>query len=259
MDRLLALALLFAPALGCAAQNEVLSLAADDLSCPSSHLHVDKLGASSYLVTGCGQAEQYTCERQIEPYEHLACARDSAGSAPLIAVEAPAAPPPLLEPPTGAGGFTFGATEDETRRACEQAGHTFAHAPDGSGTCDGEAADIGARAHATIGFCEGRVCGVTLQIDLAAGENPARALVRWKAALVAKYGGPSATRADIPSDCEADVTTCLADKSGAIRFYWQWPSRVRIALWPQVDDAQRGSVRIAYIGPRPAAAKAPGL
>jgi hypothetical protein len=34
---------------------------------------------------------------------------------------------------------------------------------------------------------------------------------------------------------------------------------VRIALWPQVDDAQRGSVRIAYIGPRPAAAKAPGL
>jgi hypothetical protein len=257
MNRFLALALLTTPALGCAAQNEVLSLAAGDLSCPSSHLHVDRLGSSTYLVTGCGQSEQYVCEKKLEPYEHVACERDSAGSAPLIAVEAPAAPPPLLSAPTGGGGFAFGATEDETRRACEQAGHAYAHAADGSGTCDGEAADIGARAHATIGFCDGKVCGVTLQIDLAPGENAARALVRWKAALVEKYGGPSGTRSDIPSQCEADVTTCLADKSGAIRFYWQWPSRVRIALWPQVDDAQHGSVRIAYLGPRPP--KAPGL
>jgi hypothetical protein len=263
MKRFLAIALplfLSLPAtVGCVAESQVRSLAADDLGCPSSHIQIEQLGGSTYLAKGCGMVEQYDCSTHHEPYRRLVCERETASYGATIEASPPAPSPALLGAPNGGGGFLFGATEDDARRTCEQAGHTYAREADGSGTCDGVAADVGAPAHATVGFCDGKVCGVTLQVDLAPGESPARALVRWKGALVERYGGPSTTRTNIPSQCEADVTPCLVDRTGTIRFYWQWPSRERIALWPQIDDAQRASVSIAYIGPRKPSGKTPGL
>jgi hypothetical protein len=241
------------------AESQVRSLAAGDLDCPSSDIQIEQLGGSAYLAKGCGMVEQYDCKNRHYGYHDLVCERETQSYGPTVGAAPTAPPPTLLGAATGGGGFVFGATEDDARRTCEQAGHTYAHEADGSGTCDGVAADVGAPARATFGFCDGKVCGVTLQIDLAPGESPARALVRWKEALVQRYGGPSATRTNMPSQCESDVTPCLVDRTGTIRFYWQWPSRERIALWPEIDDAQRATMSIAYIGPRKPSAKTPGL
>jgi hypothetical protein len=235
--------------------------AASDFGCGTSEVQVEQLGASTYVATGCGQSDQYTCGgRWVHGEGHvLECARDIASSASPGIAPSPAPPLALLEPPSGAGGFAFGASEDEERRVCEHAGHAYASQGDGRASCDGVATGVGAPARATLGYCAGKVCAVSLQVDLAPNENLSRALVRWKSALVERYGGPSASLASVPAQCVDDVTPCLLDRSGNIRFDWRWGSRQLISLGAEIDEAQHPSVSVAYVAPPASATRAPGL
>jgi hypothetical protein len=166
----------------------------------------------------------------------------------------------LHDSPSAAGGFSFGASEEDTRRACLQAGHVYAKDAAGLATCDGTAADVGGPARATFAYCGGRLCRVSLDVGLAPADDPSRALVRWKDALADKYGSPSDSRENIPSQCRHDVTPCLRDKSGSISFDWEWASQERITLSTEVDDTAGPLLNISYVAP-PANPRvtAPGL
>ncbi|HEY3822703.1 MAG TPA: hypothetical protein VGL81_36310 [Polyangiaceae bacterium] len=242
---LLALGGALACAAGCVVpEREVRVRAASDFGCGDSQIQVEQLGASTYLATGCGQSDQYTCETR---WKDLVCARDVAASTAWQTDSLQPRPPaPLLDPPPGAGGFAFGASEDDARRACEQAGHAYAPGENGHASCNGLAAEIGAPASATLDYRDGKVSAVWLQIALVPNENIARALTRWKAALVGQYGGPSASLVTVPSTCVDDVTPCLLDRSGSIRFDWRWRERL-ISVAPQVDGSTRPSVIIEYV------------
>jgi hypothetical protein len=229
------------------------SRAANDLQCDRQAVQVDDEGNGRYVAHGCGESATYfvTGRRSdiIGPIE----------SPKAQAVVLPARPP-LRESPSAAGGFPFGASEEETRRACLQAGHVYTTDATGLRTCDGTAADVGAPARATFTYCQGKLCRVSLDVGLATADDPSRALVKWRNALTEKYGSPSDSHEDIPGPCRHDVTPCLLDGSGSISFDWQWASQERITLSTEVGDSARPWLNISYVA-APAGAKvvAPGL
>jgi hypothetical protein len=245
---LLALVAVAMATAGCTLEN-IRRRAANDLQCNAQTVQVEDDGDGRYVASGCGDsATYYTVGR----YGGIIGPIDTAKP------EVAPAPRQLLESPSGAGGFAFGASEELTRRACLQAGHVYTRDAAGLATCDGVAADVGAPARATFTYCEGGLCRVSLDVGIAPAEDPSRALVRWKTALVDKYGSPSDSRADIPGSCSRNVTPCLLAKSGSISFDWQWASRERITLSTEVDDSARPWLNIVYVA-APSKPNAPGL
>jgi hypothetical protein len=245
------------PALVGCARESIRSRAASDFGCGSRHVTVEPVGDSEYRATGCGQSATYFYVDKYHPVVGPLARSDddTARTAP----QAPPASAPLLEPPLGAGGFFFGASEQDARRACEDAGHTYAPQSEDRAACDGVAADVGAPARARLTYCGGKVCAVSLIIPVAEDEDVSRALVRWKEALVKHYGGPTASHSDVPDSCLNDVTPCLLDRTGTIRFDWRWGSRQGITLAPRVDAARRASVSIAYVASTTTVDGTPGL
>ncbi len=149
--------------------------------------------------------------------------------------------------PTGAGGFSFHQSAEDIRHACEQASHAYGQAAaSGQDTCDGLASGIGAPARAAFSYCEGKLCAVALTTDLVAGASLGPALVRWRVALTERYGNPTATRSDVPSNCSTDVTPCLIDGTGHISFEWRWPTGEGILVSHEVDAGGRPHIRFAY-------------
>lgn len=262
-------ALLFAPVLlaGCnRLEGAVRARAASDFSCDESEVEVEEVSGTTYRASGCGKSNEYTCSPQSAAVGIGAtlCVSDNAnpsvagGGVPAVPTPvAPAAPQFVPgDPPSGAGGFALGASEADTRRACEQAGHGYQVTASPHGTCDGLVAEVGAPARAELTFCAGTLCAVALVVDPVGGESLPRALAHWKAAVSEKYGPPTNADLKIPSSCNDDVTPCLVDGTGAIRYRWQWPSRQLIVVSPQFDAARHPHVRLSYeLG----AAKSPGL
>jgi hypothetical protein len=251
---LLALVALAMAAGGCTMEDRVRLRAATDLGCDAAAVHVEDRGGGRYVASGCSESATYYGVQSrygavIGPVE-----------TPKAEIVVAPPPPQLLESPSAAGGFAFGASEDDTRRACLQAGHVYTRDAAGFAMCDGVAADVGAPARATFTYCAGKLCRVSLDVGIAPTEDPSRALVRWKTALVDKYGNPSGSHEDIPGRCSHNVTPCLLDNSGSISLYWQWASQESITLSTEVDDRARPLLNISYVA-APAMAKvvAPGL
>jgi hypothetical protein len=247
----------------CSASGTVRARAAYDLQCDKSEIEVENIGGMTYSASGCGHTNVYTCPKLN------VCASDNAQ--PQVA---PASGPPepqrasspnapvtvsAHDPPTGAGGFTFRADEDDVRAACANSGHVYASTAPAHATCDGLPAGIGAAARADLTFCSGQLCVVALHAELAPTANLARAVARWRAALGERYGEPTSTTANIPSQCNDDVTPCLVDRSATMRFEWCWPSHEHIALSPQVDDAGKPWVSLSYSNAETGPVSAPGL
>jgi hypothetical protein len=160
--------------------------------------------------------------------------------------------------PAGAGGFAFGSTEAEAKRTCEAAGHRYAATSPGHGACDGVAADVGLPAKAQLDYCQEKTCGVALVLPLRDGENLAQAVVHWKASLSQKYGNPATSTGSIPSDCQDDLSRCLATGRATVNIVWRWPSGQRIVLEVVNHGEDPGPLRISYRS-APRASAAPGL
>jgi hypothetical protein len=250
---LLGLVAMAAGATGCAlGESGVRARASNDLQCGAVDVQYE--GNGRYTANGCGDSATYFTvgrygQEIIGPVEQ---------SRTEVVEAAP--PPALRESPSAAAGFSFGATEEDTRRACVEAGYAYASTAAGRATCDGVAADVGGPARAAFAYCAGKLCSVSLDVGVAASDDLSRALVRWKTALADKYGDPTAAHEDIPGQCLRNVTPCLLDQSGSISFDWQWPSQERITLSTDVDRSAKPLLKIAYVAsPAKAKAPAPGL
>jgi hypothetical protein len=108
-------------------------------------------------------------------------------------------------------------------------------------------------------FCGGNLCGVTLKLEVAHNANIARALARWKAALVERYGEITTSRSKVPGECDDDLRSCLLDGSASVHLEWTWPTKQRIVLTPESDRASKVWISIAYTSRSVEKAKAPGL
>lgn len=259
---------LLAATSGCSsAEDGVRVQAASDIGCPQHEVAVERLGEATYLATGCGVALH--CESR--PY--LATSgryrwRVRQACSPIRSEARTSAPPPaapkaklLPDPPTGAAGFLLGASEDDVRRACEQAHNEYTPADGESrASCSGLAAQLGAPGRAHLVYCgagpERTLCELDVQIAVAPAESLTQSLTQWRDTLVERYGRPS-EHADMPDACLDHVTPCLLDGTGRVSFDWQWRSREQITLFPQVDDARRASIVVRYSVPPTAGSLAP--
>lgn len=162
LTRALAVAALLAGAPGCA-ESMIQSQAGYDLGC--NQVHVTQISDSVYVAHGCGSSARYLVDSQGGILGPTDMHSDDETPPPGPPLPAPAA---LLKPPSGAGGFAFGASEGDVRRTCEQAENAYATQAGGHGSCDGVAADVGAPASARMTYCHGQ------SITLSAGADDKR-------------------------------------------------------------------------------------
>lgn len=197
--------------------------AVTDLGC--SDVRVEHVAGGTFEATGCGRTATYTCVNQ-------SCVHDDAPSSTIRTTTATPTPTGQAQsarprPPTGAGGFELGSTEPQVRAACESAGHVYA-SKGASSTCDGLPTEVGQPAKATLKFCAGRLCGVGLIIERP-NETLEQSVLRWKRALLDKYGRQAATNNEVPSDCK-DLASCVLAHRAKVSIEWTWPSGEAIAL-----------------------------
>jgi hypothetical protein len=234
------------------AEGTVRARAVVDLDCEDSQLEVEEVSGSTYMATGCGRSAQYTCANyrtcvydDPRPLEALTQSTESA-KARQEPVRTNPKPATLREPPDGAGGFKFGMSEDDVRSACESSNHAYASAAPEHASCDGVASDVGAPATAGLIFCDGKLCNITLEIESTGQETLLQGLLRWKGALVERYGGPTSSGGEVPLECQGDESACLVDRRAKVVVLWSWPSRRSITLVPNVEQPDQAHVRIVY-------------
>jgi hypothetical protein len=249
--RLTTLPFIVIAATGCSMEATVRARAVVDLGCEDSPIEVEEVSGATYMATGCGRSAQYTCaDRNTcvyddpRPMQALAQSRESA-KPPQEPAGAKATQTALRDPPDGAGGFKFGMSEDDTRSACESSSHVYASTAPQRASCDGVASAVGAPATAGLTFCDGKLCSITLEIATPQ-ETLLQAILRWKGALVERYGGPTSSGGDVPLECQNDVNACLVDRRAKVVVVWSWPSRRSITLVPNVQQPDQAHVRIVY-------------
>jgi hypothetical protein len=191
---------------------------------------------------GSRSTSQVSCKESNSPEESVPSTRkqEQAGNGANSAAA-------LKDPPNGAGGFVFGSAEDEVRQTCEKAGFADASADASHGSCEGVAASVGEPARASVTYCGGKACAVSLRIELGVHDRVLGALKRWNGALVDRYGGPTTSESKMPGGCEEDLTACLQDHTANLRTEWRWPTGQKILLTREVKGVSVASMLISYM------------
>jgi hypothetical protein len=229
--------------------NTAQERAANDFGC--SDVDVENVGGQSFTATGCGRSATYTCVRTAT--WGVACEHDDApSSSPSRAVSSnvPTTPvatsvaTPLRTAPTGVAGFAFGMAPDEAKTICEGAKHTFT-LTGAEAKCDGFGIDLGVPGVAKLRFCSGKLCTTTLTLERN-GETLEQSVVRWKRAIIDKYGTQTENHSSVPPGC-SELASCISNNMGSVRVVWSWPSRESIELRvPTRDKPDDLRVELVY-------------
>ncbi|APR83936.1 Hypothetical protein A7982_09285 [Minicystis rosea] len=184
----------------------------------------------------------------------------AAGGYEGVAADAPR--PKIQEAPKGAGGFSFGIDSQAAAKLCTDAGHAWDEPEKERFRCSGTAVDIGYKATSRLRFCGGKLCAVTLNVDLA-DEEKARWVTRYRSiqgAIVHKYGQTTARADEIAPECTSQLPVCLDRGNASMESKWHWAGGQSIRLALGRIDGEVG-IGIVYRdgtqdGPKP---KADGL
>lgn len=222
--RLVVVGMLAAGTFTACAPHVVHDRAVADLGC--TEVRVEHVAGGTFEATGCGKTATYTCVNQSCVHDDATSQKGTTtgASAPAGTAQTASA---RLAPPAGAGGFDLGSTDAQARAACESAGHACA-SNGASSTCDGLPTEVGPPAKAALRFCAGKLCGVALTIERPT-ETLEQSVLRWKRALLDKYGRQTATKNEVPSDCK-DLASCALTHRATVSIEWNWPTGESIAL-----------------------------
>jgi hypothetical protein len=151
--------------------------------------------------------------------------------------------------PSGAAGFSFGLSDDESRRRCEAAGRAWTATDDG-GTCSGPAAELALAAKVHVALCEGRACRIA--IDHQPVDSWAARSVRLKAQLESKYGPPQTSEGRVPETCRSDASfsQCLQNDVLHLSYGWHWSSgeSLQLEIGKPAENLQP-AIRLVYSRP----------
>lgn len=238
--------------------------AANEFGCNEADIKVESIGGNSYRATGCGQEAEFTCRSRSEytgaSGNSIPCVHDE----PAEAHDDTAAPrsraaergatehgadghPAGKKPPAGAGGFAFGAAPDTVQGKCESAGHQYQSADDGVGTCDGSPVDLGAPTTATLQYCEGHLCRISLVLH-PEGAKLTDSLAAVEQALVGKYGPATDNEVAVPTDCTAKLAECIQDGSAQVEMEWDFPEgdSIKLEVPKPKQEGAGPSINVAY-------------
>lgn len=160
------------------------------------------------------------------------------------------ADPPRLKPPTGAGGFGFGASVDETRFACENAHFGWGQNSDDEFVCAGTADDIGVTAQSTLTFCGGKLCVIELATH--PESNWPEEISSLIDTLTERYGpvekaesGEGRT-ATIPGECREILDQCFADGRAHSEAFWSFRTGERIKVFAGKPEGGEPALIVKY-------------
>ncbi len=155
-----------------------------------------------------------------------------------------AAPPPGadLAPPQELAGFTFGASAQAARQACERAGHRWSPGP--LAVCSGVARDPGFDAKMRLRFCDGALCEATAIVhgDTAAAYG---LLLR---ALKGAFGPEAHAQVRAEPSCQRRLREGRGDgcDTASARHYWS-PGGFELLL--RLDYPRGNGLKVVFRAP----------
>jgi hypothetical protein len=139
--------------------------------------------------------------------------------------------PPPSPPPTGAAGFAFGKSIDESAAACTGAGHEWTPGEENHFKCSGAPSDVGFPATVLVRFCSDKLCGLSISTAPESEEGKAwiSTFADLKETLVRKYGAPAKDDKVRPVECKTkELYACLTDGRAQFLVDWRWPTKERV-------------------------------
>lgn len=198
------------------------------------------------LLASNSASNQVMCREEAEtPQEE-----DNREARRLARLQQAIAPKAPSAPPQGAGGFDFGMSAADAQQRCEAAGHQWSTSGEELGHCSGTAMALGFAARATLRFCAGGVCGVTL--ELRPNGTWSQNVVSLKAKLEGKYGAAEAATRGIPSDCRSEdaFKRCLDSQKLELKYSWQWAGGEAVKMTVgKAATTDTSTIRLFYTGP----------
>ena len=199
--------------------------------------------------------ETYHCERARDG--KVSCTRDAAEKALddkrdtdriVDAIEAKNGENSgeLRDAPTGALGFTFGASVEESQTSCTGASLGWT-ASGRAFVCDGSPVSLGLPGQVRLNFCDGKLCRIIAMAKPSSLSDAGyrQGVERFSAALSRKYGAPTKQVSKMPNWCRHELLKCLQRKEASIEERWEWPNGSRIRLTVQ-QGQQEPSIVIVY-------------
>jgi hypothetical protein len=158
---------------------------------------------------------------------------------------------PQSTPPGGAAGFVFGSARAEARARCESSHLSWREGEGASSFCSGTAVSVGFEATTQLTFCNGALCGITLEHVPSA--MWATAFSELDVSLTDKYGPATARQVRVPTMCRTNEQFDRCALDGALDFEvrWQWPRGERLRLLLGKSRAPDGiaALRLMYVKP----------
>lgn len=221
--------------IGCAPLKEVSS---GQTGCSPDEITISNdtavLGARTWTAECRDQTYYCSAHASGEDGSQVSCTRSASETAAGAATPSTSSPSPSAaaapaaapsDYPEEALGFRFGASLAEAQEACVAGGHEWS--PAGSTfRCKGAPSSIGATTDTYVGFCDGGVCLVALNVLFDESDPRAdKAFRKIASALQVRYGTPKVFEPRIPQHCTARVVSCAASDDASWRARWVWSGR----------------------------------
>ena len=125
-------------------------------------------------------------------------------------------------PPTGGGGYEFGASQAEAQARCTSSQGQWRGGAASACMTRNDAA--GASLLTVLEFCAGALCRVhsVATFDAPDAKTWLSAFEHLRRELQNVYGPPDDSDADLPADCEAHFSDCVRAGRATARMRWFW-------------------------------------
>lgn len=153
------------------------------------------------------------------------------------------------DPPTGAGGFVFGADLASGNQACVNQGFRPGHVA-GNHLCHGIHPDIGIKGITYLTTCSDKLCEIDMIAPIPESEDEV-ILKQWrdlKWRISQRYGSPYDQEL-IPDRCRGHLRKCVASSEGAAHITWRWRTGHTVSLHLVANDGE-AVLRLVYSAPK---------
>lgn len=206
-------------------------------------------------VAGGANSGSTTSTATVSGTAYLCSKRKGEGAAASSA--AASAATAKKSPPSGAAGFTFGSSVEDSMAACTEK-HEWAATADTSFTCSGTPKAVGVDASTALKFCGGVLCKIDLVVKTSSDESKEwlSGLTGLEKSLEKKYGPPEQKK-KLPSECRDNILPCVREGTAWVKYIWEFESHTTITLRMSNKPGPEAAIRVTYA--QEAASEGPAL
>jgi hypothetical protein len=151
------------------------------------------------------------------------------------------------EPPTGGGGFDFGAKVEKVRAKCTAERGKFAQSGQVS-TCLSQHAEAGATLITLVEYCRGVACRIhsLVVLDRTDAESWLVPFEHLRRQLQGLYGAPDESHKQFPADCETEFADCVRSGKASATLRWRWDDGHAVMLRLGTTEQVPAAISVSY-------------